>query len=39
MAIDDLVRLGVLDEVTGQRRNRAYLAREVLNTIEGLGRE
>lgn len=38
MAIDDLVGLGVLHEVTGHKRNRAYLAREILNTIEGLGR-
>jgi Fic family protein len=35
MAIDQLVEMGLLQEVTGQKRNRVYLAVEVLAAIEG----
>lgn len=34
-AIDRLVRDGVLDEVTGRRRDRLYEAREVLVALDG----
>ncbi len=32
--IDKLVKSGILEEVTGQRRNRIYAAREIIATIE-----
>ncbi|MCH8298693.1 MAG: Fic family protein [Chloroflexi bacterium] len=32
-SVDRLVDLGILEEVTGQQRNRLYLAREILNTV------
>jgi Fic family protein len=33
-AIDRLVRQGILREVTGRRRNRVWIAADVLNTLE-----
>ena len=36
-AIDDLAGIGVLREVTGQRRNRAWLAEGILAAISGDG--
>ena len=32
-SVDRLVDLGILEEVTGQQRNRLYLAREILSTV------
>ncbi len=32
--IDKLVKLGILREVTGQKRNRAYLADEIVRVVE-----
>ena len=32
-SVERLVDLGILEEVTGQQRNRLYLAREILNTV------
>lgn len=32
--IDKLVNAGILEEVTGQRRNRIYAAREIISTID-----
>jgi len=32
--IDKLVKAGILEEVTGQQRNRIYAAREIISTIE-----
>ncbi len=32
--IDKLVNAGILEEVTGQRRNRVYAAREIISTID-----
>ncbi len=34
-AIDDLVGIGVLREITGQRRNRAWMADGILAVISG----
>lgn len=34
--IDKLVESGILEEVTGQRRNRIYAAREIIATIESV---
>lgn len=34
-AIDDLVEAGILEEITGQRRNRVYLSREVMDIVYG----
>jgi len=34
-AIDDLVKLGILEEVTGQERNRLWVAHEVMAAISG----
>ena len=31
-SVERLVDLGVLEEVTGQQRNRIYVAREILRT-------
>jgi Fic family protein len=33
--IDDLVKAGVLIEATGQRRNRSWVAREIMDIISG----
>ena len=32
-SVERLVDLGILEEVTGQQRNRLYLAREILSTV------
>ena len=32
--IDQLVAVGILDEITGQRRNRVYAAREIVRILE-----
>jgi Fic family protein len=34
-AIDDLVAAGILEEITGQRRNRVYLSRGVMDIVYG----
>lgn len=34
-AIDDLVDIGILEEITGQRRNRVYLSQEILDIVYG----
>lgn len=34
-ALDDLVKLGVLEEVTGQDRNRLWVAHEIMAAISG----
>jgi Fic family protein len=34
-AIDDLVAAGILEEITGQRRNRVYLSRGVMDVVYG----
>jgi len=31
-SVERLIDLGVLEEVTGQQRNRIYVAREILRT-------
>ncbi len=33
-SIDKLVKLGILREVTGQQRNRAYMADEIVRVVE-----
>ena len=33
-AIDKLIALGILSEVTGRRRNRVYAARDVLSVLD-----
>lgn len=32
--IDQLIKHGILEEITGQRRNRVYAAREIIRTLE-----
>ena len=32
-SVERLVDLGILEEVTGQQRNRVYLAREILDAV------
>ena len=32
-SVERLVDLGILEEVTGQQRNRLYLAREIMSTV------
>jgi hypothetical protein len=32
--IDQLVSQGILEEITGQRRNRVYAAREIIRILE-----
>ncbi len=32
-AVDDLVNAGILEEITGQRRNRIYLSRRVMDIV------
>ena len=32
--IDKLVEMGILREMTGRKRNRVYVARQVLSTLE-----
>lgn len=34
-AIDDLVEIGILEEVTGQKRNRVYLSQEIMDIVYG----
>lgn len=34
-AVDDLVAAGILEEITGQRRNRVYLSRRVMDIVYG----
>jgi DNA-binding Lrp family transcriptional regulator len=34
-AIDQLVEMGLLREITGQKRNRMYVAPDVLAVVEG----
>ncbi len=33
--VDKLIDIGILSEATGRRRNRIFVAREIINTIEG----
>ena len=33
-ALDRLIDAGILEEVTGQKRNRVYLAREIVRVID-----
>ncbi len=37
-AIDDLVERGMLEEITGRRTHRVYLAREIMDSVYGEGR-
>ncbi len=32
--VEKLVRAGIVEEVTGQARNRAYLARQIVTMLE-----
>lgn len=34
-AIDDLVELGLLEEITGRKRNRVYLSQELMDIVYG----
>ncbi|MGH8930576.1 MAG: Fic family protein [Egibacteraceae bacterium] len=37
-AIGDLIERGVLEEITGRRTNRVYLAKEIMDSVYGEGR-